>query len=317
MPITGPPSHPPPATERTPPVVPRADGQMRHRPPAHRRFVYRHTQRITQPASTAQTLPLAQPQVDDAHAPPWKNAIGTSPRPPPNACRTNSPSVTSPTTTLQPKTRGDAAHCPCSGLRLKAPSLGGKSSLAPRRSRTCGSGTQPPGTHLVLNLEGEAAIKIVHTAEGDNYVMANADTAVWLHAHEDTAPPTTVPGLHPWHVIIVHPPTGTHTGDAQQGWADRWAHVWTTLHDGLRKRSLTSDILEPAPITAESYNGTAPPTRVWAYTRTLQRGAAEALKNIISSHQSLVHSAHDNMQKGYTLWWHHPAPEGGLQPPAD
>ena len=30
-----------------------------------------------------------------------------------------------------------------------------------------------------------------------------------------------------------------------------------------------------------------------------------------------MHTPHDNTQKGYTLWWHHLAPEGGLQPPAD
>ena len=30
-----------------------------------------------------------------------------------------------------------------------------------------------------------------------------------------------------------------------------------------------------------------------------------------------MHTPHNNTQKGYTLWWHHPAPEGGLQPPAD
>ena len=75
--------------------------------------------------------------------------------------------------------------------------------------------------------------------------------------------------------------------------------------------------LEPAPTTAESHTGAAPPTGVWAYTRSLHREAAEALKTAISNHQGLVHTPHDNTQKGYTLWWHHPAPEGGLQPPAD
>ena len=30
-----------------------------------------------------------------------------------------------------------------------------------------------------------------------------------------------------------------------------------------------------------------------------------------------MHTPHDDTQKGYTLWWHHPAPERGLQPPAD
>ena len=80
--------------------------------------------------------------------------------------------------------------------------------------------TQPPGTHLLLTLEGEAAIENVHTTEGQDYVMANADTTVWLHANKHTTPPTVVPGSHPWHVIIVQLPTGTSTGDAGQGWAD-------------------------------------------------------------------------------------------------
>ena len=176
---------------------------------------------------------------------------------------------------------------------------------------------QPPGTHLLLTLEGETAVENVHTAEGEDYVTANADTAVWLHAHEHTTPPTVVPGSHPWHVVIVRLPTGADAGSAQQGWADRWAHVCASLHEGLHRPSLTSHTLEPAPTTAKSHTGAAPPTGVWAYTRTLHREAAEALKTAISNHQGLVHTPHDNTQKGYTLWWHHPAPEGGLQPPAD
>ena len=148
-------------------------------------------------------------------------------------------------------------------------------------------------------------------------MTANADTAVWLYAHEHTTTPTVVPGPHPWHVVIVRLPTGADTGSAQQGWADRWAHVSASLHDGLRRPSLTSHTLEPAPTTAESHTGAAPPIGVWAYTRTLHREAAEALKTAISNHQGLVHTRHDNAQKGYTLWWYRPAPEGGLQPPAD
>ena len=148
-------------------------------------------------------------------------------------------------------------------------------------------------------------------------MTANADTAVWLHAHEHTTRPTVVPGSHPWHVVIVRLFTGADTGSAQQGWADRWAHVCASLDEGLHRPSLTSHTLEPAPTTAESHTGAPPPTRVWAYTRTLHREAAEALKTAISDHQGLVHNPHDNTQKGYTLWWHHLAPEGGLQPPAD
>ena len=71
--------------------------------------------------------------------PPRRNVIWTSPRQPRNTSRTGSPSVTSSTTTMPPTTRRDAAHCPCSVHHSKAPSIGGKSSPAPRRSRTCGS----------------------------------------------------------------------------------------------------------------------------------------------------------------------------------
>ena len=115
-------------------------------------------------------------------------------------------------------------------------------------------------------------------------MRVSADTAVWLHAHEHTTPPTMVPGSHPWHVIIVQLPTGTDRGDAQQGWTDGWAHVCASLHDGLHRPSLTSQTLEPAPTTAESHTGAASPTEVWAYTRTLHRAGMEALKTAISNH---------------------------------
>ena len=113
--------------------------------------------------------------------------------------------------------------------------------------------TQAPGTHLLLTLEGEAAVENVHTAEGEDYVTANADTAVWLHAHEHTTPPTVLPGSHPWQVVIVRLPTGADTGSAQQGWADRWAHGCASVHEGLQRPPLTSHTLEPAPTTAESH----------------------------------------------------------------
>ena len=58
-------------------------------------------------------------------------------------------------------------------------------SMAPVR----GTHAQPPGRHLLLTLEGEAAIENLHTAERENYVTANADNAVWLNAH--TAPTNT------------------------------------------------------------------------------------------------------------------------------
>ena len=99
------------------------------------------------PSLTTTTLPAthtatSSPTTTPPMAPPRRNVIGTPPHPPPNTCRTGSPSVTSPTTTMPPATRGDAAHCPCSGHHPRAPSRGGKSSPAPWRSRTCGSGTR-------------------------------------------------------------------------------------------------------------------------------------------------------------------------------
>ena len=161
--------------------------------------------------------------------------------------------------------------------------------------------TQPPSTHLLLTLEREAAIENFHIAGGEDYVTVNADTSVWLLAHEHTTHPTVVLGSHPWHVVIMRLPTGADTGSAQQGWADRWAHVCASLHEGLHRPSLTSHTFEPAPTTAESHTGAASPIRVLAYTRTLHREAAEALKTAISNHQGLVHTPLDNTQKVYTL----------------
>ena len=94
-------------------------------------------------------------------------------------------------------------------------------------------------------------------------MTANADTAVCLHAQKHTTPPTVAPGWHPWHVIMVHLPTGTNTEEAQQVWTDRWSHVCITLHEGLQQPSLTRHTLQPVPTTAEFDTRTAPPTGVW------------------------------------------------------
>ena len=278
--------------------------------------------RLPDTTPTAQALPLAQPQEDDADAPP------------PEECNWDPPSATT-EHILHRLTKHHLSHdyhaTSNSRGRRKLPLqwaspegtftwgeiLPGAVALTYLWLRDAKTHTQPPGTHLLLTLEGEAAIKNVHTAEGEAYVTANADTAEWLHAHEHTTPPTVVPGSHPWHVIIVRLPAGASTGGAQQGSADRWAHMCASLHDGLHRPSLSSHTLEPAPTTAQSDTGAAPPTGVWAYTRTLHREAAEALNTAISNHHGLVHTPLDNTQKGYTLWWHHPAPERGLQPPAE
>ena len=80
---------------------------------------------------------------------------------------------------------------------------------------------QPSGAHLLLTLEGEWVIENIHTTEEEDYVTANADTAVRLHTQEHPTPRTAIPGSHPWDVIIVHLPPGTHTEEARQGWTNR------------------------------------------------------------------------------------------------
>ena len=270
----------------------------------------------------AQALPLAQPQEDDADAPPpeecnWDPPTTTTERMPHRLTKHHLPHNYHATNDSRGRRTLPLQWASPEGTFTWGEILPGTVALTYLWLRDADRHAQPPGTHLLFTLEGDAAVQNVHTAEGEDYVTANAHTAVWLHAHEHTTPPTVVPGSHPWHVVIVRLPTGADTGSAQQGWADRWAHVCASLHEGLHRPSLTSHTLEPAPTTAESHTGAAPPTRVWAYTRTLHREAAEALKTAISNTQGLVHTPHDNTQKGYTLWWHHPAPEGGLQPPAD
>ena len=135
---------------------------------------------------------------------------------------------------------------------------------------------QPRSTHLLLTLEGDAAIETVNTTEGADHVTANTDTAVWLHPQEHTTSPTMVPGSHPWHLMIVHLPTWTDTGDAQQGWADWCAHVFTTLDDGLHKLSVTSHI---SPASSHhgrvAHRSSPPPAGIWAYTRNLHRGSPQ------------------------------------------
>ena len=273
-------------------------------------------------APNAQALPLAQPQEDDADAPPpeecnWDPPTATTECMPHRLTKRHLPHDYHATNDSRGRRTLPLQWASPEGTFTWGEILPGAVALTYLWLQDAETHAQPRGTHLLLTLEGEAAVEHVHTAEREDYVTANADTAVWLHAHEHTTPPTVVPGSHPWHVVIVRLPTGADTGSAQQGWADRWAHVYASLHEGLHRPSLTSHTLQPAPTTAESHTGAAPPTGVWAYTRTLHREAAEALKTAISNHQGLVHTPHDNTQKGYTLWWHHPAPEGGLQPPAD
>ena len=127
-------------------------------------------------------------------------------------------------------------------------------------------------------------------------MTANADTAVWLHTHKHTTAPAVVPESHPCHVVIVQLLTGTNTGYTQQWWADRWADLCTSMHDGLRRPSLTGLTVEGAPNMAESHTGAPPPHQslgLHAHTPPL---GSRALKTTISSHQGLIHTPHDNTQ---------------------
>ena len=203
----------------------------------------------------AQALPLAQPLEDDADAPPpeecnWDPPTATTERMPHRLTKRHLPHDYHATNDSRERRTLPLQWASPEGTFTWGKILPGTVALTYLWLRDAETHTQPPGTHLLLNLEGEAAVENVHTAEGEDYVTANADTAVWVHAHEHTTPPTVVPGSHPWHVVIVRLPTGADTGSAQQGWADRWAHVCASLHEGLHRPSLTSHTLEPAPTTA-------------------------------------------------------------------
>ena len=244
-------------------------------------YILTHSE-LPDAAPVAQTLPLAQPQEDDADAPPseecnWNPQTATTERMPHRLTNGHLPHDYHATGDSRGRRTLPLQWASPKGTFALGEILPGATALTYLWLWDAETHTQPPGTHLPLTLEGEAAIEKVHTTEGEDYVTANADTAVWLQANEHTTPPTVVPGSHPWHVIIVQLSTRTDTGDAKQGWADRWSHLCTSLHHGLHRPSLTSHIFEPAPTTAESHTGATPPTKVWAYTRTLQRGAAEAL----------------------------------------
>ena len=150
----------------------------------------------------AQALPLAQPQEDDADALPpeecnWDPPTATTERMPHRLTKRRLPHDYHATN----DSRGRRT------LPLQWASPEGTFTWGDLWLQDAETHAQPPCTHLLLTLEGEAAVENVHTAEGEDYVTANADTAVWLHAHEHTTPPTVVPGSHPWHVVIVRLPT--------------------------------------------------------------------------------------------------------------
>ena len=138
--------------------------------------------------TNAQALPLAQPREDDADAPPPEECNSG---PPHSHHRTHAAPAhqTSPPPQLPCHQRlaGTPHTAPAVGITRRLLHVGGNPPqhrgahvpVAPAAE----THTQPPGTHLLLTLEGEAAVGNVHT--------------VWLHAHGHTTPPTVVPGVTP------------------------------------------------------------------------------------------------------------------------
>ena len=177
--------------------------------------------------------------------------------------------------------------------------------------------TQAPDAHHLLALEGEAAIKNVHTADG-----GGLRTGERRHRGVITRPPTH---HTPHHGTRVPPRAPDHCAPAHR---DRHARRPTGMDGqvGTRVRLSARWAAQALPHQSHPRAGPhhgriphrgGPPHRGLDLHAHLHREAAEALKTAISNHQGLVHTPDDNTQKGYTLWWHHPAPEGGLQPSAD
>ena len=198
--------------------------------------------RLSDPTPTAQALPLAQPQEDDADAPPpeecnWDPPTATTEHMPHRLTKRHIPHDYDATSDSRRRRTLPLQSASPEGTLMWGKILPGAVALTYLWLRDAEAHTQAPGTYLLLTPEGDTATENVHTAAGEDYMTANADTAVWLHAQEYTTSPTMVPGSHPWHVISVQLPTGTGTGDAQQGRADGWAHVCASLHNGLHRPS--------------------------------------------------------------------------------
>ena len=147
----------------------------------------------------AQALPLAQPQEDDADAPPpeecnWDPPTATCERMPRRLTKRHLPHDYHATNDSRGRRTLPLQWASPEGTFTWGEILPGTVALTYLWLRDAETHAQPPGTHLLLTLEGEAAVENVHTADGEDYVTANADTPVWLHAHEHTTPPTVVPG---------------------------------------------------------------------------------------------------------------------------
>ena len=153
-------------------------------------------------AHPVQTLPLAQPQKDNAETPPSEECNWD----PPTANTEHMPHrLTKRHLSQDYHATNDSRGRRTLPRQWPSPEgtfkwgeiHPGAAALTYLWLRDAETHTQPPGTHLLLTLEGEAAVEKIHTTEREEYVMANADTAVWLHASEHTTPLTVVPGSHP------------------------------------------------------------------------------------------------------------------------
>ena len=138
---------------------------------------------IPDATANAQALPLAQPQEDDADAPPpeecnWDPPTATTERMPHRLTKRHLPHDYHATNDSRGRRTVPLQWASPEGTFTWGGILPGTVALTYLWLRDAEKHTQPPGTHLLLTLEGEAAVENVHTAEGENYVSANADTAV-------------------------------------------------------------------------------------------------------------------------------------------
>ena len=292
-------------------MVPRADAEVGHRPPAHPRgLLHPQTQRITR-HHTHCTGAVAGPAPGGrrGRSPPWRNVIGTPPQPRLNTCRTGSPSVSSPTTTMPPATRGDAAHCPCSGHHPRAPSGGGNPPrrrgahvpVAPGRRGTHAGPWHTPPRHP--GRRGRHR-KRPHSAGG---VLRDRERR---HRGMVTRPRT--------HHIPHHGTRVTPLARDHRTTADRDRHGRRPTGIG---RQVGTRVRLPARWAAQAHPHQSRPRAGPHHGRIPHRGAPPLWGLGLHVHPPprSSRSPQDalNRQKGYTLWWHQPAPEGGLQPPAD
>ena len=202
-------------------------------------YILTHS-RLPDATSNAQALPLAQPQEDNADTPPpeecnWDPPTATTERMPHRLTKRHLPQDCHATNDSRGRRTLPLQWASPEGTFTWGEILPGTVALTYLWLRDAETHTQPPGTHLLLTLEREAAVENVHTAEGEDYVTANADTAVWLHAHEHTTPPTEV-GVTP--LARGHRAT-THRGRHRKRPTGMGGQVGTRVHLPARRAAQT------------------------------------------------------------------------------